>query len=130
MKGPLAYWEAAKKVIDRITYKPGFQITLLEHDPLFSGGLMIQFRRLVPNSEDPSHPIGPQVSHVAISYSMILLDDRFEEALVGLLFHYLREMELHELKEWLKLDGKWVDDPHPELRAMALHVKKKKAVEQ
>ena len=28
----------------------------------------------------------------------------------------IEKMERHEIDEWLKVDGRWVTDPHPELR--------------
>ena len=42
-----------------------------------------------------------------------------EETMLGRIYDMLLSMEEHEIREWFRIDGKCVVDPHPENRAQA-----------
>lgn len=57
----------------------------------------------------------------SITYSS--LREMNEANVKSLIVEMVKRMELHEMDEWLKFDGDWINDPHPELRPLKLELK-------
>jgi hypothetical protein len=103
----------AEALIKSITYKPGYrlrvccnkanrtcEIRLKAHRECSRTGKMVVF------SSAKTLDLGrycDRLCYVASAEEDLMHDVRM----------WLRELELHEVDEWLKVDGKMVFDPHP-----------------
>lgn len=108
---PRARSRAARAVLKRITYKPGWEITLRGN----------RLKVAVPTFD----AIGRRRKVMAgtVRYVSDVTLDRIaegHEAITARFIEYvlavIRLREFHEMDEWLKVDGRCVVDPHPELR--------------
>lgn len=136
---PIALYERVQKLIARITYKPKYVITCSPRET----GVEIRIRAAVPEANGRGY-IPPSGWHEdvysafydgrrlynpvieGLSEGECFIDfwrvieyaelDRFDDAfVVEIIMHYVEELEIHELREFFRLDGKCVVDPHPEL---------------
>jgi hypothetical protein len=132
---------ATHSLLDSITYKPGWKFRLeakaktiyapwyieihldyevesLEKERVVIDGL--QWHPATGDSRLYSSSVIQTM--VSLTTSTTLTEHSLVEVLVrgDLVRHVavnlIRRAELHEMDEWLKLDGKCVNDPHPELR--------------
>ncbi len=92
--------------LNRFTYKPGYQ---LKAESFTRGHIILRIRARVPDADNPDQMID-------LGRSMVLSvpTARNEEYVLWWLTSVLRDLEHHELNEWLKLDGKRVREPHKE----------------
>lgn len=90
----------------QVSYKPGWRIKLrLDQFPM-TGFLQISILAMVPDSYHPDDKI--EVGSVAVLPPNLCDVDEFARWLG----YILREREIHECREWLKVDGKVFDNPH------------------
>jgi hypothetical protein len=94
--------------VARITYKPQSTLTVWKNSSC--DGISLLFTKYVVDVADNSRVI-PLVN----SYSSTYLP-RDQEELIHMINTVVRTLELHEINEWLKLDGRCVVEPHPELK--------------
>jgi hypothetical protein len=119
--------ERVKRLLSRVTYKPGWKITAdyqgfsLEQahmGPWKRVEIMVQFKG--PDAYDPR---GKETmicrSDSLQEYDIEHLSDR--EVVEYFICRAIRELEEHEFREWFKFDEVRVFDPHPELKE-AKHV--------
>jgi hypothetical protein len=104
-------FEQAQALLARITYKPGYEITLRTMESRDRWQLRVQHK--APNSEDWWRPAAERRTAPVIVTTMVTSRVLREEFL-GCLYMTLHNMELHELHEWLRVDGRHYKDPHPE----------------
>lgn len=105
-------FEQVETHVKKYTYKPGwfFQVqepvhgTLYEHPETIA---ILLLNAYVPNSEDPEEMIGTTATCRVKGDEIEELDD-----LDGLISDFIMTRERHEMREWLKFDGVWVDYPH------------------
>lgn len=103
-----------------LTYRPGWEIGIEDDIDWFSaawrprpadidagGHVRLVVISSVQNSDNPLAPI--KVVH----RKRFHVDDvACREEMLALVFVFLREIELHECAEWLRLDGRPLFDPH------------------
>lgn len=103
-----------QRLIESTTYKPGYQLTLV--NPVEIAGYrpswlqaVLHIKCYVPDSTKFPHDLTLIQFQVAIPEHIEDLDENGQR-------HYLRqilrEFEMHQLDEWLRVDGKLVNDPH------------------
>lgn len=99
----------------RLTYKPGFQF--MAHHASRRDAIEVTINHSPQDSGNPSKTL-PIVSQILIcSEALTQTQESAEEIMRVMLFPAIRDLELHEMHEWLKIDGKHVKDPHPELKS-------------
>jgi hypothetical protein len=92
-------------LVSRITYKPGWKITARPYYP--SGMLDLSLETRLPDS---THGTQRNCSLSRLVMPETLHDEKHPLWIVAA---HVREFEMHEMDEWLKLDGARVNDPHP-----------------
>ena len=130
------------ELLKRITYKPGFRITV---DPSIPYAVGFQFSHQVPNADRkyavetgftgkggfgygdfyetvPTDVLYSELpSHATVGRSESLdyglLEHMNEQDLLRWLFQQIDILEDHEQEEFFKVDGKHFIDPHPEKAA-------------
>lgn len=123
--------EELKDLLSRITYKPGSTISACSETP---ETVRLSFEILVPDVEksvvkcvklggssfSTSYELAGPGTHIMLQRFLWLHTLSTEEQVTRFISHAWKELEAHEVDEWLKLDGEPVTEPHPELRAEAL----------
>lgn len=101
----------------RITYKPGWVLTVTAPEPRIHKPwhVVVNLDYTVPSIHNPymMQPLTTGFSIAEHSLVEMLARGDFMNFIKVNLF---RRAELHELDEWLKLDGVCVTEPHPELQ--------------
>ena len=67
-------------------------------------------------AQDSRWPHELSYIHLDKCMPMSVAQNMNQKEILGFIYCMLREMELHEIDEWFKLDGYHVKDPHPEFR--------------
>ena len=93
---------------ERVTYKPGYAISAF----VMGSGAML--RIMTAMTEDADKPDDKDFVSNNYFISEQELAAMTEEHLVQVIKAQVRYLEEHEIKEWLKIDGLNVDNPHPE----------------
>ena len=92
-----------------VTYKPGYEVSLTQDGDF----LTLVILRLLPDANAPA-----ESRWFRFSRTINLLDYRSADEMF--IKHWVREaivaMEMHEMNEWLKADGKRMTEPHGESR--------------
>ena len=109
-------FERLDALLRRVTYKPGWSLSLSRlrrpdwspqpWDPLY---LTISF-----TTTDVTTGLPVTISNMGDVYPEFISRLTDGEIVDTVLTSAIRNMEEHELREWLKLDGICVRDPHPE----------------
>ena len=97
----------AHALLKRITYKPGYRIAFRTS---FEGLLNLVVTVIAPDSTR-QRPGLIEVTHL---HTLPPLDHFNEESFIYLLAGFLRDVEIHEINEWLQVDGVAPYDPHEE----------------
>jgi hypothetical protein len=101
----------ARDILKTVTYKPGTEITV-DSDVFGIGPARLTLRsNPVPDATGEHKHLAPTYSQRFIYLSTANRKDFLEEV-----FNVVKQNEDHERDEWLKIDGKHFNDPHPELR--------------
>lgn len=115
-----------QEIIDKVSYKPNVRFALSFGS---DGIITIKITRPVEDATKiPDRPsvivmshrveYGPQTALCCFSLDNLIKITK--EQLISVvkyeLFEGIRNMELHEMDEWLRYEGKYVNDPHPELK--------------
>lgn len=99
-------FHAIEKLVDRVTYKPGFELRArqrLSHLPTI---------RMTAWVQDTRSTIKRNV-HIEAEQSVPLMIPNEKEFYHWLLFAFLHnEWERHEAAEWFRVDGQRIFDPH------------------
>ena len=94
----------ARRALAIYTYKPGWRFTL---DPAADGSFYrLTVERTEPDSRNPGAVV-PLQSQRALSPEELAPD-----TLPRVLRHFLVDLEVHEMHEWLRCDGTLLHDPH------------------
>ena len=99
--------ESVTAYVARYTYKPGARFTVSTHEHSY-GFIAIMLIIEVPDAEHPGQ-LTRVVNMQSVEPGMPM------EVLPQLIRELVRKAELHEIDEWLRLDGARVHEPHPEL---------------
>lgn len=101
----------------KFTGPPGMELRTLDDDEIESpvDYYAILLRVPMPNSQDPSKifPVG----RLGYSYQPINstgYEAAAQELLARDVYNLMQALAAHEVKEWVKYDGKHVVEPHPE----------------
>ena len=110
-------WE---ELFAKIQYKPNFEITYsntshFDHDS-------ITIKMWVPDSRDPNNHVptthsARKVPLIPVTATFVLEQWHGEQYAKGWLRSVLRQLEDHELDEWLRCDGVLMNDPHADQAA-------------
>lgn len=104
-----------KRIIDSVTYKPNWKISIIEDIDYGINYVMLQF---VFKTKDVSNITNDIIISRTSSISLLTLNVMNEfsdkEWVNRLLWRVIKEMEIHELDEWLKFKGKCIKEPHKE----------------
>lgn len=99
-------------LLDTVTYKPGWKLQAMDgpQSPLSpSTVLAITFR-----ANDPvTGASGEFGRYITVPESLLLLDN---QALLKWIEHLIIEMEIHEVHEFLRVDGVPLTNPHPKAK--------------
>jgi hypothetical protein len=100
-------------LIQRVTYKPGWKLRTTVEPAVRGWGfpvVRVQLTYRAPASD------GSGASVEFHGEASLSVDDRTEpDRVLAWLTAFIQRSELHEMDEWLKVDGKHVRDPHPEM---------------
>jgi hypothetical protein len=102
--------------VRKFTYKPGWRIIAhREPSKMAPDAFVITVIAKVPNVDNPDEMIEigrPNMYTLAdIASASYEWKDYFHHMVLAL----IRKIEMHEIDEWLKIDGKNFRNPHPEL---------------
>lgn len=100
--------ERALSVIDKITYKPNWQISYVIDERNEAVTITIASSP-VPDVNDQSVQT---VRHNQCLVDFFFISHLSEEQLIQLVRRQLVGFEIHELDEWFMVDGKRVNEPH------------------
>lgn len=95
--------EWVREQLKRFTYKPGWRFTVFAH--FLMPQFVIRFK-----CEDTYNPGKSIEVGKATPLRFVPIGD--EKAFAEWLAHEVKDVEIHESREWLKRDGKIFDDPH------------------
>lgn len=100
----LTFWEM-ERLLERITYKPGVRLSIWRsvHDERLTLGIIAA----VPSVDDPSRTIEIQSTVSLPAWQL------GEAGILRKVRRLVKELENHEVDEWLRVDGVPVRDPHP-----------------
>lgn len=94
-------------LISRISYKPGWKFELRRETFLYSvTSSMLIITATVKDSRNPENTVEFVMQRMVPEY----LTD--QELFLKWVKHTLMECEIHEMREFFRLDGELVDDPH------------------
>lgn len=85
--------------LTRITYKPGWRFHLV-HDNGY-GGMVLHIVAFLPDATNPKHPIIPVKLDARVTDTAKLSEENF----LAFVQRQIQKLELHEVDEWLKVDG-------------------------
>lgn len=91
-----------------VTYKDGWAFYVTAQDQFM--GLELRVTHMTEDRYDRGSMI--QV----VSARMVPPSLEGQEQMARFLMDVVRDLEMHEVYEWLRVGGKWVRDPHPERR--------------
>lgn len=91
-------------VVSRVTYRPGWRFTVAE--PRFEGPRLL-IEAQVPNSYKPAETVDLRIESPIPFMAN-------EGAFVDWLLWRLLRVESHECREWFRLDGEAIFNPHGE----------------
>lgn len=110
--------EVVKQFLRRFSYKPDWTFTLRE---TFNPEELIVDIASSP-MQNADHPDPKNLTRVysacVLSWMALARSSEMEARLTHALVNSIQALELHEVNEWAKLDGKHITDPHPELKPM------------
>ena len=96
--------------LDRIMYKPGWEFSA-EYDGITSVTIVIRVE--VQNTYNPMESVwlsSRDTIYPELYTSFMDNDKEFADYM----FRRIKEMEIHESREWFRLDGEIYDNPHNE----------------
>lgn len=96
-------------LLKRITYKPEFQMICRIES--CADLIDIRFSRMVKDATGMQKGYIPL--YQIISFTGDALEHMDEKEMLMRIYNGLIEFEIHEMNEWLKVDGKCFKEPHP-----------------
>lgn len=96
------------KIVSNITYKPGYCLDF--NLGAYSGTLDFCMSASVPSINDPTTFIS-----IISKASILISGDINEYILYSWIYDSIVKFEVHEIKEWPRINGKNYKDPHPKL---------------
>lgn len=110
LRPPTASVAWVRSEIARFTYKPGWRFEALAvPGPLSGGGVQVRAFMTVEDTHQPGRMI--EVFNV-MHLSDYELAGRPAEWFAKRLANLIKDMEVHESREWLRRDGEILDNPH------------------
>lgn len=111
-----------KEWLNRLSYKPGWKLTLERPIPFCQYmTLYIQYNQpnvpetfRMKNFVGPIPLVSPFQSFITISFESEAFYLSFEKFVLFIKREVIN-CETHEINEWLRIDGKFVTNPHPEM---------------
>lgn len=104
--------EIVQQFLARITYKPGWKFIALMHPSCDQIKIHLSYLARDARLENNEGEITLTSITIIHPHSPTELT---EENLRSAIIRQILQAEMHERDEWLRLDGKHVTDPHPEL---------------
>lgn len=95
------------ELVGRLSYRPGWTMRVLDE---FPGVARVEITGRVADTYHPE-----RTATFRTCARLPLLDYLTEDLALTAIGWALKEAEIHESREWFKLDGKLIDDPHAEL---------------
>lgn len=106
------YLERIDALLGRITYKPNVRLSCMSAYNADSSFITIHLVADVPNAEDPRYLI-PITSIFTVDRYLLQQND--EQELISYIRFNVQRFEMYELDEFFKIDGKRLNNPHPDL---------------
>lgn len=101
-------FEELEAIVQTVKYKPGFNLACCQptDDPYVAVKLI--FTLIVPDVRNPEHIVGVYrihtIGHDELAYLPM-------DALLFWIDSYIRDIEMHEVDEWLTVGGKRIKEP-------------------
>lgn len=92
----------------RITYKPSFRMEVEQNRDV----VYVRLSMRVMDALNFDKTIDLTFAQALTTHQ---LEEMPEGVILGILKNWIKEMEIHECREFLRLDGHHMEDPHPEL---------------
>lgn len=100
-----------RSIVERCEYKPGWEIHISDGDLFNLGEPILKIKFKTADSRFPDRIISVGMSHTVPEHvTMSLNKKRF----IHWVLDMVMKVEIHEIKEWFKVDGEIFDDPHKE----------------
>lgn len=112
-KAERAYAERVRKIVSRLSYKPNWTFAIQDTPDLGYGTVALMIASEVIEIESG------RLDKLRGSVVLNPITEDTEEMIVLSIAHKIQSMEIHEFREWLKVDGKRVQEPHPKDESMA-----------
>ena len=103
--------------VRKVSYMPGTHIRVFPTRGTSIGvdAVTITISVPVPNSDDRGATTIPVTSQVVIPMVQLRESSDWREQVMWHIESLFISLATHEVKEWLRIDGKWFKAPHPEL---------------
>lgn len=109
------------KFFDRVTYKPS--VTFAVKDLVSADGCNVRIAyEATYNYRFVTDRTRVYTFIRNTPFTSALVERHTEQTLLEWLYETILELEIHEVKEWLKVDNQWVKNPHPEINDAAIKV--------
>jgi hypothetical protein len=109
--------ERLRAIVSRVTYKPRWRLGVWDQSPPYHQHAVLYVTYFAPNALCPENEVPLMLLE---AFSLERLETLPDEYILREIYRLVRRAELHELDEWLKVDGKCVTDPHPEIKFRGL----------
>lgn len=112
--------EEAKAIFEKLTYKKHYRLIFRENPWNFSYEMV--FTYMAPDADG----LVPMDQQIVGRYEIPIEQLKYlnRKAFLKLIHHNILQVELHEINEWLRIDGEFINDPHPEIRAMQANLER------
>lgn len=102
------------ELANRLTYKPDTRLEAFSRPELPGGMVQLMLVQHKTQDAEGRHPVpSPLMFSRTLPFEHVL---HFSQpSALRWLFGWVGECEAHEIKEWLRLDGRPLLEPHPEL---------------
>lgn len=103
-----------QELLDRITYKPGWKLTVAL--PYWNGNRTTQYDPISISGTFSTVDVDTGMQIMLQLYYRIgpFYDDEKDGTLIQCIGYAIKHFEEHEFKEWFKIDGMCIYDPHSE----------------
>lgn len=111
--------EDVQEELAKITYKPGWSLSAHRGYYATPNYFDLVIKMDAPDSTNPDEVIPVGTSRPLSFYRLSMADSPWQEIFHEEVYRAICWLEMHEVKEFFKVNGQHFVDPHPELTALS-----------